>query len=419
MAEYAEYYDYLTGTGVIVPDTDKVLTDVQNEWKDVFGQNLSVEPETPQGRIIELIARQRIFTLQMAAATSNMLNIDKAYGFILDDIGSLFQIQRKSATYTSTQITMGGVADTVIPIGTQLRSDDGYIFINDNEYVIGSNGSVTGSFRAQEAGEIPAEVGTITQIATPVAGLETVINNADAVVGQAQESDESFRKRIKGSLNINSMSVLSAIESSVANVEGVIQVKAYENPTATDSVLNTVFKIPAHGFGVVIDYNEIDLINEPIAHNIAEAIYKKKTLGAGYISAQTSAGNAYIKTIGYIDPYDNETHNVTFAKAIDKNVACTVNVKRQYYSGDDLEGDIKTAIAEFLAGNNPEVDRVPIGGTLSPFEIASAVSSAVPDIFITSVTIGEVGSAQSTNVIVLGEAEKLVISSSNITVNIS
>lgn len=419
MAEYAEYYDYLTGTGVIVPDTDKVLTDVQNEWKDVFGQNLSVEPETPQGRIIELIARQRIFTLQMAAATSNMLNIDKAYGFILDDIGSLFQIQRKSATYTSTQITMGGVADTVIPIGTQLRSDDGYIFVNDNEYVIGSNGSVTGSFRAQEAGEIPAEVGTITQIATPVAGLETVINNADAVVGQAQESDESFRKRIKGSLNINSMSVLSAIESSVANVEGVIQVKAYENPTATDSVLNTVFKIPAHGFGVIIDYNETDLINEPIAHNIAEAIYKKKTLGAGYISAQTSAGDAYIKTIGYIDPYDNETHNVTFAKAIDKNVACTVNVKRQYYSGDDLEGDIKTAIAEFLAGNNPEVDRVPIGGTLSPFEVASAVSSAVPDIFITSVTIGEVGSAQSTNVIVLGEAEKLVISSSNITVNIS
>ena len=197
MATYAEYYNYLTGTGVIVPDTDRVLQDVQNEWKDIFGQNLSVEPETPQGRIIELIARQRVFTLQMAAATSNMLNIDKAYGFILDDIGSLFQIQRKSATYTTTQITMNGVADTVIPIGTQLRSDEGYIFVNDNEYVIGSNGSVTGSFRAQEAGEIPAEVGTITQIATPVAGLETVINNADAVVGQSQESDETFRRRIK------------------------------------------------------------------------------------------------------------------------------------------------------------------------------------------------------------------------------
>ena len=119
MADYANYYDYLTGSGVIVPDTDKVITDVQNEWKDIFGQNLSVDPETPQGRIIEMIARQRVFTLQMVAATSNMLNIDKAYGFILDDIGALFQIQRKSATYTKTIITMSGVNGTVIPIGTQ------------------------------------------------------------------------------------------------------------------------------------------------------------------------------------------------------------------------------------------------------------------------------------------------------------
>ena len=149
MADYAEYYNYMTGSGIIVPDTENILTDVQNEWKDVFGEDLSVAPETPQGRIIEMIARQRIFTLQMAAATSNMLNLEKAYGFILDDIGALFQIQRKSATYTTTQITMSGVADTVIPVGTKLRSDDGYIFVNDNEYIIASNGSVTCISRAE------------------------------------------------------------------------------------------------------------------------------------------------------------------------------------------------------------------------------------------------------------------------------
>lgn len=419
MSQYAEYYNYITGSGIIVPDTDRVLYDVQNEWKEIFGQNLSVEPETPQGRIIEMIARQRIFTLQMAAATSNMLNIDKAYGFILDDIGSLFQIQRKSATYTTTQITMSGVADTVVPIGTQLRSTEGYIFVNDYEYVIGNNGSITGVFRAQEAGVIPAEVGTITQIVTAVSGLETVVNNANATVGEEQESDDAFRARIKKSLNINSMAVLSAIQSAVANIENVIQVKAYENTSGTDSVLNTVFKIPAHSFGLIVDYQETDPISEPVAHEIAEAIYKKKTLGAGYITHQTSAGEAYIKTIGYLDPYDNETHNVSFATPIARNIACTVTVKRQFYSGDDLEGDIKNAIANFIAGNNPEVDRVEIGGVVSPFEISSAISNSVPDIFIQSVTIGDVGSSQGTAVISLASAEKLVIAPENITVSIS
>ena len=84
-----------------------------------------------------------------------------------------------------------------------------------------------------------------------------------------------------------------------------------------------------------------------------------------------------------------------------------------------MEDAIKNAVASFLSGENPEVDSVGIGEILSPFEIAAAVSSTIPDIFISSVTIGNVGSAQSTNVIQLGAAEKLVINPSNITVNIT
>lgn len=428
MADYAEYYNYLTGSGVIVPDTSKILADVQNEWKDVFGADLSVAPETPQGRIIEMIARQRIFTLQMVAATSNMLNLEKAYGFILDDIGALFQIQRKSAESTKTVITMSGVNGTVIPVGTKLRSDDGYIFVNKDVATIGTPdeqgnyttpGYVNVWFYAEETGAIPVDQGTITTIITSITGLESVINNANAEIGTEQESDEEFRRRIKESLNINSTSVLSAIRSAVANIDGVIQVKAYENPTETASVLNDIFKIPAHGIALIVDYNETDLVNEPVAYNIAEAIYKKKTLGAAYITNQTEAGEAYLKTVNYLDENDGEDHIVIFAKPIDHEVACTINVKRQYYSGEDLEGAIKTAIASFLSGENPEVDSVGIGETLSPFEIAAAVSSTIPDIFISSVTIGDVGDTQSTDVIQLGEAEKLVIDAENITVNIA
>lgn len=426
MAQYAQYYDYITNSGMIVPDTSSVLADVQGEWKEVFGADLSVEPETPQGRIIEMIARQRVFTLQAIAATSNMLNLDKAYGFVLDDIGALFQVYRKGATYTLTQITMGGEPNTVIPRGTRLQSETGVFYTNDidsytaEDYTIDSDGSITAVFRAEETGPVAAEVGTITNVVGNVSGLETVINNSPAIsIGEPQESDQNFRNRIKASLNINSMAVLSAIRSAVANVENVVQVQAYENPSETDVVLNTVFKIPAHGVALIVDYNETNPLTEPVAYAIAEAIYKKKTLGAAYIAAQTSGADAYIKTVNYLDEYDEQTHAVTFAKPINHNVACTISVKRQQYSGSDLESAIKTAIAQFLAGENPEVDRVGIGETLSVFEIAAAVSSSIPDIFIASVTIGDVGQAQSTNLIQLGQAEKLVISPSNITVNIT
>lgn len=419
MTTYANYYDYITGTGVIVPDTSKILQDVVDEWKEVFGNQLNTDPETPQGRIIEMIARQRVFTVQMAAALANVLNLNKAYGFVLDDIGSLFQLKRQSATYTTTQITMSGVADTVIPVGTELMSDDGDKFINDYEYTIGSNGSVTGLFRAEETGAIQAPVGTITTIISQVSGLETVVNNASAEVGQEQESDQEFRNRIKASLNINSTSVLSAIKSAIADVPGVNQVKVYENTGGTDTILATDFNIPAHSFGAIVDYNEVDLVNEPITYGIIEAIYKKKSLGAGYITYATSAGEDYIITRGYIDENDGQTHNVSFAIPKTANVAVTITVDKKNYAGDDLEGDIKNAIANFVSGNNPEVDMVEIGGILSPFEIASAISSEIPDIFIQSVTIGRVGDAQGVANIQLTAVEKLVIAPENITVTIS
>lgn len=423
MAKYAEYYDYVTGMGVIVPDTSKIKENVETEWKDVFGNNLNTDPETPQGRIIEMETRTRKFALEVAAIVSNMLNIDKDYGFVLDDIGALFQISRKSATYTQVSITMSGVVDTVIPIGTRLRSDDGDIFINDYEYVIGSTGYVTGTFHAEEAGEIPAEAETITTILDSVQGLESVINNASGNMGALQESDNSFRNRIKASLNINATSVLDAVKSAVADIPEVIQVNAYENITETGFVLNTYFNIPAHGIGVVIDYLETDPVSQPIAYKIAEAIYKKKTLGAGYVGAesgQESIANQYLKTVAYSDPNDGQEHTVTFVKAIDLSVNVVITVQRRNYSGDDLTGDIKTAIANFVNGDNPEVDRVGIGGTLSPFEIAAAVSSDIPDIFIQDVKIkkSSAGGVPSTNPIVLSEAEKLVINPENITVNI-
>ena len=54
-------------------------------------------------------------------------------------------------------------------------------------------------------------------------------------------------------------------------------------------------------YGDIVDYNEVDLVNEPITYGIIEAIYKKKSLGAGYITYATSAGEDYIITRGYID----------------------------------------------------------------------------------------------------------------------
>ena len=42
-------YDFITSRGVIVPDTASLRTDVENEWKAAFGQDLVVTPGTTCG----------------------------------------------------------------------------------------------------------------------------------------------------------------------------------------------------------------------------------------------------------------------------------------------------------------------------------------------------------------------------------
>mgnify|MGYP006974687605 CR=1 FL=1 len=48
----AELYSYINSSGVIVPDTEDLQSEVEQEYKDTFGEDLDVTPETPQGRLI-------------------------------------------------------------------------------------------------------------------------------------------------------------------------------------------------------------------------------------------------------------------------------------------------------------------------------------------------------------------------------
>ena len=45
-------YGWITSRGVVVPDTAELLASVENEWKEAFGQDLVVTPDTPQGVLI-------------------------------------------------------------------------------------------------------------------------------------------------------------------------------------------------------------------------------------------------------------------------------------------------------------------------------------------------------------------------------
>lgn len=405
----SKYYDYITGQGIIVPDTSEVLTDIQNEFKEVFGEDLDLTTTTTQGRLIEMFQRNRTFCIQICALVSNMLNLGRASGFVLDDLGSLFLIERHPATHTQTTVILTGVAGTIIPAGTRLQTTDGDIFENSQAYTIGDSGSVNAIYFAQETGEVPCVPNTLTTILDRINGLETADNPSQPILGQDLESDTEFRYRIKNSLNINSIAIISAIKSNLEALPNVIDTYCYDNFTGSQVTIDGV-KIPARSILACVEGGS-DL-------DVATVLYKKKSGGCGYIVASDNTGFNVVEQ-NVIDESYGTVYKITFMRPVQTDIDVVITVNRQDYSGADLVDRVKDAIMQWYSGDVDGVDGIKIGKAVSPFEISAAVSQVIPDIFITDVKLAEHGSTPQATTMSFGAVHKAVLDRANITVSVT
>lgn len=404
-----QYYEYITGQGIIVPDTSVVLGEIQDMFKEVFGEDLDLTTTTTQGRLIEMFQRNRTFCIQICAMVSNMLNLNRATGFVLDDLGSLFLIERHPATNTTTTVVLSGVPNTIIPIGTRLQTTEGNIFVNDQQYVLDAEtGTVNAIYKAQETGEVPCPANTLTTILDRINGLETAVNPASPVLGQDLESDSEFRLRIKNSLNINSIAILSAIKSNLEAIPSVVDSYCYDNYTGSQITVDGV-KVPAHSI--------LACVEGGTNLEVATVLYKKKTAGTGYIVAADNTDFDVI-TVNVIDESYGTVYPVTFMRPVQVPIDINITVSRQDYSGADLVDKVKDAVIQWYNGEVDGVDGIKIGKSVSPFEISAAISDVIPDIFISSVEVAEHGETPASSTITFGSVHKATVDRANITVTV-
>lgn len=194
----AKSYDYLTRTGVIVPDTSAVLDTVQDEWRSVFGNDLSMNAETPQGVLITADTLGRDAVMRNNAALANQINPNQAGGVFLDAICALTGLARRPATRSMiAHADLTGLPGTVIPSGARARTQAGDLFEIIQAVTLAQDGRATASFRSVEYGPITALAGTLVHIVDSVLGWETVNNRENAALGQTEQSDVSLHRQRK------------------------------------------------------------------------------------------------------------------------------------------------------------------------------------------------------------------------------
>jgi hypothetical protein len=367
-------YSY-SDSGVIIPDTADIQTTVREEYRGALGSDLSLEEQTPQGRLIDVETTARQNTLVFNADMANVIiNIRLSSGTALDAWGANFDIARIGAYSSTVPVMVTGIAGTIIPAQAQ-ASADGILWYNESEIIIGSNGTALGTFYCSKTGAVELGVGELKAIVGSstlgISGWETITNTAAATLGADMESDAAYKKRIINSI-FSGTALFGNYASAVYKVDNVTDVFAQDNPQDTQRVIDNITLSP-HSVLVVVEGGNVE--------DVAYALYEVKSAGCGW------NGNTIVTVI---DKNFNTTNPVSFYVPEVVDVKVNIALTADGASSADLESEIQNVIVNYFNGEYAENNykALKIRALISPTLISAVVISQVSGITITSCEVG-------------------------------
>lgn len=272
----------LDATGLTTATTDQISTDLANALYAIFGNDINLESESPDGQMIGIFAQADSDVLDLLVDIYNMFSPDSAYGISLQRLVAINGLTIKAGTFTTTpvNITANGALNlpgldqtAVVPFQVQ-DPNTVWTLISSFSFVGASTEALV--FQAATMGPITPLPNTINIQATPLVGV-TAVNNpttAGTVLGQAEETDVALRTRHARSFALASTCPADAVEAALQAINDVSDALVVENKTG-----GTVGGVPAHSiWPIVVGGTPPD---------IAAAIYGKAAPGCALFGVQT------------------------------------------------------------------------------------------------------------------------------------
>lgn len=388
-------YQYVDQTGVIVPDTSNILTDVQAEYTDVFGADLVTTPDTPQGVLISAEALARIQVVKNNAALANEINPNIAGGVFLDALLALTGMQRTKQTQTLVaNVALAGVPGTLIPAGAQAQTSAGDIFQSTGDVTLDSSGLGAVNFVAINYGPVPCAANALSHIVSSVLGWETINNPAAGILGLSTQSDQAARALRQNTLAFQGVSLANAITSALYATEGVTNVAFLENVSSTTQVIEGISLIGHSIYACVAGGTD---------QAVAAALLENKSSGCAW------NGNT---TVSVVEPASGQYYNVQFQRPNQIGILIRVTTT----NGDSAA--IIQSILDYAAGKLNNLAGFIIGGDVSPFELSGAIMTENPGFYIAKVEIAttDLPITYATDVIPIGLDQQAFTLSTYITV---
>ena len=310
---------------------------IEQQARELFGENVNLSERSPLGMFVRLQAYSRAEENELAEEVYYSAQVEKATGVSLDaavkSAGSgITRLQSKKAIGRVKLNISGGVT---VPKGSIVGTKDGIKFITKSDVLSNTLNDYFTDIEALEYGEIGnVPPNTITEIFTPIQGWNSVTNTEQTIKGQDRETDEQLRSRyFNGGLSVRGSATVTSIRAKLLDeVEGVTAALVLENDT---------LEITEDG---ITEKSIYPIVLGGDKQEIAQKIFDSKAGGV----------KSYGTTIVIITDEMGEPHKIGFDYASKKPIFVKVELKTN--SDFPLDGDDRTRleIVKYIGGNDPD-----------------------------------------------------------------
>lgn len=343
--------------GLTLPSYTDILDDNLQQFLNIFGSNQYIGPDSAIYQFISIISLKNADVLQAAQYVYNNSSLLTAVGAGLDRLGKNIGVARLPYGYSTAVVTVTGTPGTVLN-NNSAQDVNGFQWLLPLT-VIPGGGSIMVTATCTTPGNITANAGTITIIATPVAGWSSVTNGSAAVPGNPIETDSQFRARGAISVAIPSATRLAGTIAALQALVGSSNVNVLENPTgSTDSFGN-----PAHSITCVVGAQAT-----PAA--IAQAIYANRGIGCLTNGNVSGSPISQTQTVTVTDPNTGYQIPISFiSPAVAVPIYVTLNVHL-------LPGGTSATLAQIQADVVAYLNSLQIGQSVRFQELWGAALNA-------------------------------------------
>lgn len=377
----------LTANGFVKKSYDEYVEKMQQQAKELFGSDVDLSDYSPIGQWVKMLAYERVESDELAEAVFNSAYVDTAEGVALD-----YAVKYKSISRFPEQPAIGEVTFEVdpgltVPAGLWVGTPDGVnFFVTDTVIDSDNDGFVTASIEALEpgsSGNVPAN--TITEIATPLSGINAVNNPLKTEQGRDKETDAELRNRYYATSGDGS--TLDGITSALLNtVPGVRAAVVIENVNDTPDSSGR----PPHSFESIV------LGGQPA------------DIGAVILSKKPAAIQAYGSETIIVKDISGNDQTIGFSYAAVKNIHVKVDIVKETSFPSNGADMVELEVIKYIGGtdrNSNSYAGLGMGDDVVLGKIASNIFMNVPGVKDATVQLSIDGVSYDSNNVLIDQTE--------------